>query len=117
MSGSNDFAEKKLNPRATYQHPDQVLADNELTREQKIEILREWHYDALRLQESADENMTGGEPDLLRAVSNALLQLDVAPSVETDPKAPKEPAPWWKGAKERMAKAFSPKAGTAGKPR
>lgn len=115
MSGSKDFEDKKLNPRAAYQHPAQVLNDASLTREQKIEILREWHYDAVRLQESAGENMTGGEPDLLRQVSNALLQLDIAPSVETDPKAPK-PTPWWHGVKDQISRAFNPKPGSAGKP-
>jgi len=116
MSGSKEFEEKKLNPRASYQHPEQVLTDASLTREQKIEILREWHYDAVRLQESAGENMTGGEPDLLRQVSNALLRLDISPSVEADPKAPK-PAPWWQSVKQQVTKALSPKPGTTGKPR
>jgi len=116
MSGSKDFEDKKLNPRASYQHPEQVLTDQSLTREQKIEILREWHYDAVRLQESAGENMTGGEPDLLRQVSNALLRLDISPSVEADPNAPK-PAPWWQSVKQQVAKALSPKPGTTGKPR
>jgi hypothetical protein len=115
MSGSDDIADKKLNPRGSYQHPDQVLADQSLTREQKIEILREWHYDAVRLQESAGENMTGGERDMLREVSNALLKLDVAPSVETDPKAAK-PTPWWKGVKDQLSRAFNPKPGAPGKP-
>jgi len=108
MSGSKDFEEKKLNPRAAYQHPEQVITDQSLTREQKIEILREWHYDAVRLQESAGENMTGGEPDLLRQVSNALLRLDVSPSVEADPNAQK-PAPWWQTVKQQVTKAFAPK--------
>ena len=93
MAGTEDITDKKLNPRGSYQHPDQVLADNSLTREQKVEILREWHYDAIRLQESAGENMTGGEPDLLRAVSRALLSLDVSPAAEADTNAPKQS--WW----------------------
>jgi hypothetical protein len=117
MSGTKDFEDKKLNPRASYQHPEQVLNDQALTREQKIEILREWHYDAVRLQESAGENMTGGEPDLLRQVSNALLRLDVSPSVETDPNAPTKTAPWWRNVKDQVTKAFAPKPGPAGKPR
>ncbi len=117
MSGSKDFEDKKLTPRASYQHPAQVLTAADLTREPTIEILRAWHYDAVRLQESAGENMTGGEPDLLRQVSNALLQLDIAPSVEADPKnAPTQAAPWWKGVKAQVSRAFNPKPGSAGKP-
>ena len=80
----DDFEHKKVDPRSAYRHPDLVLADKALTREQKIEILREWHYDATRLQESEAENMSGGEPDMLRAVSNALLKLGVAPAGEKD---------------------------------
>jgi hypothetical protein len=93
MSGTDKVSEAKLNPRAAYGHPEQVLADDTLTREQKIEILREWYYDATRLQESEAEAMSGGEPDMLRAVSNALLQLDVSPVAERDPGAPAKP--WW----------------------
>jgi hypothetical protein len=93
MSGADKIGEAKLNPRAAYAHPRQVLADEALTREQKIEILRAWYYDATRLQESEAEAMSGGEPDMLRAVSNALLQLDVSPAEERDPGAP--PKPWW----------------------
>lgn len=83
------FEEKKINPAAAYAHPDDVLTDASLTREQKIEVLREWHYDATRLQESAGENMTGGEADRLHSVSNALLKAGVSPTAEADPKAPK----------------------------
>jgi hypothetical protein len=110
MSGSEDISDKKLNPQASYKHPAQVLTDTSLTREQKIEILREWHYDAVRLQESDSENMTGGEPDMLRAVSNALLSLDVSPSEEADPRAPKNPnsSPWG-SAKRFISRALSSK--------
>lgn len=83
------FEDKKTNPAAAYAHPNEVLEDASLSREQKIEVLREWHYDATRLQESAAENMTGGEPDRLQSVSNALLKLGVSPTAEADPRAPK----------------------------
>jgi hypothetical protein len=100
----DDFAKKKQDPRSAYQHPEEVLKDDKLTREQKIEILREWHYDAIRLQDSAGENMTGGEPDMLRAVSRALLTLDVSPVEEADPNAPKSKATWSSALRARMRK-------------
>ncbi len=81
--------EKKVNPSACYNHPDEVLSDGALTRDEKIAVLREWHYDAIRLQESAAENMTGGESDRLHSVSNALLKLNVQPAAELDPHGPK----------------------------
>ena len=82
-----DVDAKKLNPSSAYNHPEEVLNDANLSRDEKIAILREWHYDAMRLQESEAENMSGGEPDRLRAVSNALLKLGVSPAKEADPKA------------------------------
>lgn len=116
MTGTEDITDKKLNPRGSYQHPDQVLADPKLTREQKIEILREWHYDAIRLQESDGENMTGGEPDLLRAVSRALLSLDVSPAVEGDPNAPK-PTQWWEKPVRYVTQALRGKSADQEKPK
>jgi hypothetical protein len=92
MTNVESVEAKKVNPASSYDHPSDVLKDEALTREQKIAILREWHYDAVRLQESAGENMTGGEPDRLRQVSNALLQLDISPAAELDPHAPEKPS-------------------------
>lgn len=90
MTEDITFEDKKLNPAGAYGHPDEVLNDQSLTRDQRIEVLREWHYDALRLQDSAAENMTGGEPDQLQSVTNALLKLGVSPAAEADPHAPKK---------------------------
>ena len=90
MADTHTFEEKKVNPATAYGHPEEVLNDAALTRDQKIEILREWHYDATSLQTSADENMTGGEPDRLQSVSNALLKLGVSATAEVDPHAPQK---------------------------
>lgn len=89
MANEASVEEKKVNPSSSYNHPDEVLSDTALTREEKIAVLREWHYDAVRLQESAAENMTGGESDRLHSVSNALLKLGVEPAAELDPHSPK----------------------------
>ena len=84
---NTEIDKKILNPAASYSRPEDVVQDAKLSREEKIKILREWHYDAIRLQESDGENMTGGEPDRLRSISNALLKLGVSPAAENDPKA------------------------------
>jgi len=97
MTENISFEDKKLNPAGAYGHPDEVLSDQSLTRDQRIEILREWHYDALRLQDSAAENMTGGEPDRLQSVTNALLKLGVSPAAEADPHAPEKDSVLGKG--------------------
>lgn len=92
MVSEDSVEAKKVNPSVSYRHPKDVVRDETLTRDEKVAILREWHYDAVRLQESAGENMTGGEPDRLSSVSNALLELGVSPAAELDPHAPKKPS-------------------------
>jgi len=54
-----DVESKKTNPSAAYNHPEEILSDTALNREQKIEILREWYYDAMRLQESDSRKHDG----------------------------------------------------------
>jgi len=83
----SNVEDKKLNPSGSYDDPKDVLEDKSLSRDERIAILREWYYDALRLQESEAENMSGGEPDRLSSVSKALLELGVSPVKEADPKA------------------------------
>jgi 5-enolpyruvylshikimate-3-phosphate synthase len=87
MTGNTTLAEKKVTPALAYGNPDEVSADKTLSRAQQIAVLREWHYDAKRLQEAQSENMSGGEPDRLQAVSDALLALGVNITEETDPHA------------------------------
>lgn len=76
--------EAKTNPAAVYDDPAEVLEDTDLTRVEKIDVLRQWYQDANQLQTAAEENMTGGEPDRLRSVSKALLSLGVSPVKEAD---------------------------------
>ena len=42
--------EALLNPGAVFHRPEEVVQDGRLSREQKIEILRRWEYDARQLQ-------------------------------------------------------------------
>lgn len=88
MTGNETLSEKKVTPAAVYATPGDVSADRTLTRAQQIAVLREWHYDAKRLQEAQNENLSGGEPDRLQAVSNALLKMGVNMCEETDTIAP-----------------------------
>jgi hypothetical protein len=39
--------------------PEALLAEETLTREQKLELLRQWEYDLHLLQVATEENMTG----------------------------------------------------------
>jgi hypothetical protein len=42
--------------------PDALLADETLTREQKLALLQQWEYDLHLMQVATEENMTGDAP-------------------------------------------------------
>ena len=42
--------------------PDALLAEENLTRDQKLALLRQWEYDLHLLQVATEENMTGDAP-------------------------------------------------------
>lgn len=60
-------------PASVFATPEEVAAHAGLTREQKIEILRLWEYDAAEAEVATEEGMPGGDDDLLRRI---LLALD-----------------------------------------
>jgi uncharacterized protein YpuA (DUF1002 family) len=74
-----------LNPEAVFKKPQEVVKRNDLSREQKIEILRRWEYDVRELQVADDESMTA-KPQVtavtLDAVLNALRSLGAPADVE-----------------------------------
>lgn len=77
-----DLDQAMLNPAATFRNPEEVLSRAELSREQKIEILRRWEHDARLLEVAEEENMQGSEPNLLRSIRQALHKLDYWPDTE-----------------------------------
>lgn len=70
-----DVQKALLDPTAVFKHPHDVVTQPDLTRDQKIEILRRWAYDAKELQTASDENMTGTSEDRLTDVLDALHAL------------------------------------------
>lgn len=66
-----------LDPVSVFARPQAVLSCDELSNEEKVRILRRWKYDALEMQVAEEENMAGGETDILDEVIAALHQLDV----------------------------------------
>lgn len=66
-----------LDPAQVFDAPADVLKAEDLTREQKIEILRRWEYDAREQQVATEENMPGENSDLLSLVLEALNSLGV----------------------------------------
>ncbi|MEJ0023888.1 MAG: hypothetical protein WDN76_11005 [Alphaproteobacteria bacterium] len=73
---SGKLGEAKQNPAAMFDEPQDVLAANDLSKDEKRAILEQWKIDSMQLQQAADENMTGGEPSRIEDVVEALKTLD-----------------------------------------
>ena len=72
-----------LNPALVFLGPEDVLQRDELTREQKIEVLRRWKFDALQLQVAEEENMGSEQPsDILDRVLQALHALNTGRNLD-----------------------------------
>jgi hypothetical protein len=67
--------EKYYRHAAMFSSPAEVLARDDLSREEKIKILCEWEYDTRELLVAADENMPGDCADMLTQIHQALHQL------------------------------------------
>jgi len=71
-----DVKAAKTNPSKYFASPQDVLCHTGLSREAKIEILRQWEVDARLMSVAEEENMTDGEHSHLGAVVSALIALD-----------------------------------------
>jgi hypothetical protein len=71
-----DFKKAKLNPAAVFKSPQEVVSSQELSREQKIEILRQWEQEAMSMEVADEESMTGPQPKLLQPIRDALHALN-----------------------------------------
>ena len=81
-----DIERAMINPDAVFQHPDEVVDHPELTREQQIDILRRWAYDARAMEVAEEENMTSPYTSGLEQIMRALHRLGV--EAQTDQAAP-----------------------------
>jgi len=84
---SNETREDKVEkPHAHFDHPQDVVADRALSKEEKVEALETLEQDARLLTTAAQEGMTGGEENKLREVldaKKALEEPDGAPNPAT----------------------------------
>ena len=76
------FTKAKLNPAAVFKSPQEVVSSQELSREQKIEILRQWEQEAASMEVADEESMTGPQPKLLQPIRDALHALNHWPDTE-----------------------------------
>ena len=68
----------KLDPASEFKSPQALVEDETLSREQKIDILRRWSYDAREIAVAEEENMLGSSDKhhiLLEKIQKCLLQL------------------------------------------
>ena len=65
-----------------YTIPDEVVTSDELSKEQKIKILRRWEYDVRELEVAEEEGMKGPKLVTLDAVLGALRSLGASPDIE-----------------------------------
>ena len=60
---------------AVFETPEAVLRHDDLSEDQKIDILRRWEYDAGDIAVAEEEGMQGEQPLVLRRVLLALEEL------------------------------------------
>ncbi len=79
-----NIKEALLNPASAFKHPKEVLDCGDLSREQKIEMLRRWEYDVRELQVADEEGMTAPKPQAvtLDIILDALRKLGAPADVE-----------------------------------
>ncbi len=65
-----------LDPTAVFKTPEEVLLREDMSRDEKVEVLRRWAYDARQLEAAEEENMGGQQPDILDEILGALHALD-----------------------------------------
>ncbi len=75
-----------LDPTTVFKEPKDVVANVELTRDQKIEILRRWEYDARELEVAEEEaGMAVRRPEMFDLVVQALHTLSAERDTEHSP--------------------------------
>ncbi len=81
-----DVKKTMLDPMMVFKEPKEVVANHELTRDQKIEILRRWEYDARQLEVAEEEaGMAVRRPEMFDRIVQALHTLGVERDTEHTP--------------------------------
>ncbi len=81
-----DVKKAMLDPTMVFEDPQDVVATDELTRDQKIEILHRWEYDARELEVAEEEaGMAVRRPEMFDLVVQALHTLGVERDTEHTP--------------------------------
>lgn len=70
------LAQSLLDPARWFATPEDVLTRGDLTREQKVEILKRWEYDAAEADVATEEGMPGEDGGALQLILMALSRLE-----------------------------------------
>ena len=79
MCTAKQYDRALLNPAEVFKLPKDVVKSDDLTTEQKLEVLKRWETDALLLSVATEENMGGGEPSRIEEVRQKLNLTKRAP--------------------------------------
>lgn len=71
-----------LDPARFFATPEEIADSPDLSREDKIRLLRSWEYDARELDVAEEEAMLGDGESFLQRTLNALLRLGADPHPE-----------------------------------
>ncbi len=81
-----DVKKAMLDPTMVFEDPMDVVVNDELTRDQKIEILQRWEYDARQLEIAEEEaGMAVRRPEMFDLVLQAMHTLGVERDIEHTP--------------------------------
>jgi len=74
-----DLARARLDPGAVFPSPEALRDRSDLSRQEKLDLLRRWEYDARELSTAEAEGMVGGEASLLDRIEAVLGELREEP--------------------------------------
>jgi hypothetical protein len=77
MLAGEDKKKALTSPSGVFKTPDEVIACNDLSKDEKAAILKQWELDARLLQVASEEGMSEGEGSLFADVKKAQSKLDV----------------------------------------
>lgn len=81
-SAKPDLGRALQDPQAVFGTPESLFDHNMLTKQEKIEILRRWEYDASENCVAVEEGMPDGDDGLLQRILRALKQVTEGFDVE-----------------------------------
>jgi hypothetical protein len=76
------FEQALVNPASVFAKPNEVVSTPALSREQKIDVLRRWEYDARMLQMGNQEGQVDESDELLAEILESLHELDYWPDLD-----------------------------------